>query len=173
MFGVFCMVTKPAGCGICGPLESKQFGFCGCEGSGVGKHPGGGEAALAAPKVLNNTPAEAVVSLEATVLLTNSVLKESCSDTPAPSHPATLFAMMLLVTVMPYQRSGFFTNAATSLPLVWRKRSPPPLPSSALLPRIRFESITRFGPVPSPMPGGQSRSVTPPHSWPFGKVRSS
>src|SRR5882757_9333650 len=134
MFGVFCIVTKPAGCGMCGAFVSIQFGFCGCDGSGVGKDPGGGEAASIAPKVLNSTPAEAVVSFEATVLLTNRVLKESCKDTPPPSHPATLFTMMLLVTVMPYQRSGLRRNAATSAPLVCRKRNPPPLPSSALLP---------------------------------------
>src|SRR3984893_6108679 len=111
MFGVFCIVTKPAGRGMCGPFASRQFGFCGCVGSGVGRHPGGGEAALIAPKVLNRTPAEAVVSFDATVLLVNTVLKESCKDTPAPSHPATLFAMMLLVTVMPYQFFGLVRKA--------------------------------------------------------------
>src|ERR1700732_1293951 len=100
------MVTRPDGCGMCGPFVSKQFGFCGCVGSGVGRHPGGGEAALIAPRVLNSTPADAVVSFEATVLLVNTVLNESCKDTPPPSHPATLFAMMLLVTVMPYQFCG-------------------------------------------------------------------
>ena len=44
MFGVFCIVTKPDGCGMCGPFASRQFGFCGWVGSGVGKHPGGGDA---------------------------------------------------------------------------------------------------------------------------------
>src|SRR5260370_38110200 len=113
MFGVFCIVTKPAGCGMAGALLSMQFAFCGCVGSGVGRHPGGGEGALIAPKVLNSTPAEAVVSFEATVLLVNTVLNESCKDTPAPSHPATLFAMMLLVTVMPYQFCGLWRKCAT------------------------------------------------------------
>src|ERR1700687_1035232 len=102
MFGVFCIVTKPAGCGMCGALFSMQFGCCGCVGSGVGRHPGGGDAALMAPKVLNSTPAEAVVSFDATVLFTNVVLNESCKDTPPPSQPATLLTMMLLVTVMSY-----------------------------------------------------------------------
>src|SRR5882757_3257162 len=138
MFGVFCIVTKPAGCGMCGAFVSIQFGFCGCDGSGVGKHPGGGEAASIAPRVLNSTPAEAVVSFEATVLLVNTVLNESCKDTPAPSHPATLFAMMLLVTVMPYQFCGLLRNSATSAPFVCRMLRPPPLPSSALLRRIRL-----------------------------------
>src|SRR5690349_6582641 len=119
MFGVFCMVTRPAGCGMCGALVPRQFGFCGCIGSGVGRQPGGGDAASIAPRVLNSTPAEAVVSLEATVLLTKEVLKLSCSDTPAPSQPATLLAMMLFVTVMSYQRCGAAGNAATSVPLVW------------------------------------------------------
>src|SRR5258707_4401844 len=164
MFGVFCIVTNPAGCGMCGPFVSRQFGFCVCVGSAVGMQPGGGDAALIAPNVLKSTPADAVVSLDATVLLTNCVLNESCSDTPPPSQPATLFTMMLFVTVMPYQFFGVVIKAATSVPLVCRRRRPPPLPSSALLPRIRLESITKFGPVPSPLPGGQSRSVVPPHS---------
>ena len=48
--------------------------------------------------MLNSTPAEAVVSFETMVLLMKFTLNASCSDTPAPSHPATLLVMMLLVT---------------------------------------------------------------------------
>src|SRR5258705_11757508 len=102
MFVVFCCGTKPAGCGICGAFGSMQFGFSGCDGSGVGRHPGGGEDASIAPSALNSTPADAVVSVDATVLFVNVILNASCMDPPPPSHPATLLARMLLVTVMPY-----------------------------------------------------------------------
>src|SRR5882672_9261688 len=100
------MVTRPAGCGRCGASLTVQFPFCGCVGSGVGVQPGGGEAAMGAPKALKSTPAEAVVSLDAIVLLTSRTFSASSSDTPAPSQPATLLAMMLLVTVTVYHRSG-------------------------------------------------------------------
>ena len=64
--------------------------------------PGGGADELIAPSVLNSTPADAVVSLDTTVLLTKVTFNASCIDTPPPSQPATLFAMMLFVTVTPY-----------------------------------------------------------------------
>src|SRR5690348_6391763 len=108
------MVTSPAGCGRCGASLIVQFGFCGSEGSDMGVQPGGGEAAVGAARALNSTPAEAVVSFDTIVLLMSLTLSESSSDTPAPSHPATLFAMTLLVTVTSYQRSGLRGNAPTS-----------------------------------------------------------
>ena len=126
----------------------------------------GGEDALTAPSVLNSTPAEDVVSFEAIVLLITFTLKASSSEMPAPSQPATLFAMMLFVTVTSYQFAGRAGKATTSAPLICCSRNPPPLPLSALLPTIRFESMTRPGPVPSPRPGGQSRSLKVPHSLP-------
>ncbi len=98
-FGVLAIVTRPAGCGPCGALGIRHSVFCGFIGSGVGTQPGGGAEELIAPSVLNSAPADAVVSLDATVLLTNVTFNASCIDTPAPSHPATLLAMMLLVTV--------------------------------------------------------------------------
>src|SRR5512143_193165 len=128
-----------------------------------------GEAESGAPRVLNSPPAEAVVSLETTVLLTKLTFSASSIDTPPPSQPATLSTIMLLVMLTPYQLSGpvlAFEPAkrATSWPLTPCSRIPPPLPLSAVLPWIRLESITRPGPVPSASPGGQSWSVTEPHS---------
>src|ERR1700716_1129066 len=105
------MVTKPAGCGLCGALSPRQFGFCGCVGSGVGVQPGGGADELMAPSVLKSTPADAVVSLDTTVLLTNITFNESCMDTPPPSQPATLFAMTLFVTLTSYHSLGVLGNA--------------------------------------------------------------
>src|SRR6267143_5265776 len=88
-FGVLAIVTRPAGCGPCGALGVRHSVFCGFNGSGVGVQPGGGAEELIAPSVLNSTPADAVVSLDATVLLTNVTFNASCIDTPPPSHPAT------------------------------------------------------------------------------------
>src|SRR5882672_10706360 len=171
-FGVFSIVTKPAGCGLCGALASRQFGSCGWPGSGVGLHPGGGADELIAPSVLNSTPADAVVSLDTTVLLMKLTFSASCIDTPPPSQPATLFAITLLVTMTPFQLFGVVGKKPTSVPLICCRRRPPPLPLSALLPMIRLASITSPGPVPSPIPGGQSTSVVVPHSWPLASVRS-
>src|SRR5579871_2967627 len=88
-WGLFCMVTRPAGCGhdAVPPVFDWQIG------------PGDCELASGAPSVLKSTPEEAVVSFEAMVLFVSVTAKASSSDTPAPSQPATLFTMMLLVTV--------------------------------------------------------------------------
>src|SRR4029077_8990279 len=88
----------------------------------------------------------------------------SCNDTPAPSQPATLLAMMLLVTLTEFHCAGVVGNKPTSVPFTDWRRMPPPLPLSAPLPIIRLALITRPGPVPSPSPGAQSTSVTVPHS---------
>ena len=105
-------------------------------------------------------------SLDITVLLMKFTARESCKETPAPSQPATLFAMMLLVTLTEYQRDGAFGKNPTSAPLIpWRRR-PPPAPLSAAFPRIRLASITIPGPVPSLTPpalSGQSWSGSPGH----------
>src|SRR5512139_818652 len=170
MFGVLCIVTSPAAWLVEVVTGLMQFGFCGWFGSLVGVQPGGGTAASGAPSVLKSTPADAVVSLEITVLLTKRTFSASCIDTPPPSHPATLSAMMLLVTVTLFHpglvEDGFgpFGNATTSWPLTICRRRPPPVPLSALLPMIRLASITRLRPVPSGSPGGQSWSVSAPHS---------
>src|ERR1700674_1657855 len=105
-FGVCDIVTRPAGCCWCCALSIVQFGFCGRFGSVVGVQPGGGAAAVIAPSVLNSTPAEAVVSLDTTVLFQKVTLSASWSDAPPPSYPATLLAMMLFVTVTPYHCEG-------------------------------------------------------------------
>ena len=54
---------------------------------------------MGAPMVVNRIPAEAVVELDTTVLLMKFTFKASSIETPAPSQPATLSAMMLLVIV--------------------------------------------------------------------------
>ena len=95
--------------------------------------------------VSKSTPAVAVESLEAMVLLTRFVTSASCSETPAPSQPARLLVMMLLVTCTEYQFFEVFGNRGTSVPLtLWRRRARP-LPASAALPLIRLALITRSG----------------------------
>src|SRR6267142_6027211 len=85
MFGVFCIDTSPAGSGTdCSTWLWMQ------SGSMVGSQPGGGVLASGAPSVLKSTPAEAVESLDMTVLLMNFTFSASTSDTPPPSQPATL-----------------------------------------------------------------------------------
>src|SRR5262245_12798330 len=114
MFGVFGIVTRPAAWFVEVLTGLSQFGFCGCDGSAVGVQPGGGVAPSGAPRVLKSTPAEAVVSFDITVLLMNRTRSASCSDTPAPSHPATLFTMMLFVMVTSFQRFASSGKSATS-----------------------------------------------------------
>ena len=95
----------------------------------------------------------------------------SWSEIPAPSQPATLLAMMLLVTLTVFQgqfarvelehRRDPFGKLSTSVPLTCCNRRPPPLPLSAALPWIRLALITRPGPVPSLgeiVPGGETQS---------------
>ena len=59
-----------------------------------------------APRVLNSTPDEAVVSFDAIVLLMMFTFSASSSEIPAPSQPATLLVMMLLVTETVFQCAG-------------------------------------------------------------------
>src|SRR6202165_2758924 len=126
------------------------------------------ELARGAESVLKRTPAEAVVELEMTVLLMKSRFNASSRETPPPSHPATLLAMILLVTVAWYHCLGFVGKATTSVPLTFWNRRPPPLPDSAALPMIRLALMTSSGPMPSlgatePSGGRQSASVVKPH----------
>src|SRR4030088_3050413 len=127
MFDVCLAVDNPAGWGFVGAKAYWQLEFCGWFGSGCGVQPGGGTFALAAPPVLKSTPAEAVESLEAMVLLMRFTLKASSNPTPPPSHPATLFTMMLLVTVTWCHMPGFVGLRCTSVPFTLCKRRPPPL----------------------------------------------
>src|SRR5438309_361810 len=86
---------------------------------------------MGAPRVLKSTPDEAVVSLDMTVLLMKSTFNASTSETPAPSQPATLLVMILLVTLTEYHCAGVVGKVTTSEPLMFCKRSPPPLPPPA------------------------------------------
>ena len=127
----------------------------------------GGIAPKGAPRVEVSTPADAVVSLETMVLLIRFTTNESCSDTPPPSQPATLLAMMLFVTVTAFHRAEVLGKRDTSVPFTAWKRRPPPLPLSAALPISRLALITSPGPVPSLSPGAQSASAAVlPHSTP-------
>ena len=112
--------------------------------------------------MLKSTPDEAVVSLDMTVLLMKSTFNASTSETPAPSQPATLLVMILLVTLTEYHCAGVVGKVTTSEPLMFCKRSPPPLPLSAALPIIRLALISRPGPTPSL---GPIRLVAPTQSW--------
>lgn len=87
-WGLFCIVTRPAGWGhdALPPFCETQVGA------------GDWELANGAPRVLKSVPDEAVVSFETIVLLVSVTANASSNDTPAPSQPATLFEMMLLVT---------------------------------------------------------------------------
>src|SRR5207237_1134191 len=114
------MATSPAGCGA---DVVPQFEV----------HVGPDELASGAPSVLNSTPAEAVVSLEMMVLLMMFATNASCSEIPAPSQPATLSAMMLLVIFTEYQLEGVVGNVITSEPLTLCKRRPPRAPAAQLL----------------------------------------
>ena len=64
------------------------------------------ELASGAPMVVNRMPAEAVVELETIVLLMMFTFSASSSEMPAPSQPATLSAMMLLVICGEYHCAG-------------------------------------------------------------------
>src|SRR6266404_2398147 len=162
---LFWMLTMPAGWAVevVGPLADGQLP----SGS---LPPGHGPWLLAngPPIVLNSMPDDAVVSLDTIVLLMMFTNSASCSEIPAPSQPATLLSMMLLVTDTWYQFSGVVGKVSTSVPLTSCRRRPPPLPLSAPLPMIRLALITRLGPMPSPGATGvgfrQSESVVAPQA---------
>ena len=89
---LFWMLTKPAGCGDEVVTQTA--------GGGYTVHPW--VLAKGAPSVLKSTPDEAVVSLETMVLLMKFTANASNSETPAPSQPATLLEIILLVTFTLY-----------------------------------------------------------------------
>ena len=115
-------------------------------------------------------PADAVESLLTMVLLTMFTKSASCREMPAPSQPATLLAMTLLVTLTEFQAAKLskpLGKLSTSVPLTCCNRRPPPLPLLAALPRIRLALMSRPGPVPSLGPtvpgiGTQSWSLVTP-----------
>src|SRR5215472_1859461 len=133
-------LESPAGCGVDRgtQLPLPPFWLTKSGGHGVGA------LACVAKKAPKRAPDDAVVSFDTIVLLIRLTPIESCSDTPPPSHPATLLAMMLLVTLTVYQRSGLFGNCDTSEPLTPWNRIPPPEPASAALPMIRLALIIRL-----------------------------
>src|ERR1700757_2721146 len=111
---------------------------------------GVGALAWSAKKAPNSVPDEAVESLEMIVLLIRFTPIASCNDTPPPSQPATLLAMMLFVTVTVNQFAGVRGKLPTSSPLTPWKRTQPPAPASEAFPRIRLALTTSPGPMPSP-----------------------
>src|ERR1700692_160962 len=83
---LFCTLTRPAGCGQeCVPVVVVQVAA-------------GSVLARGANRDWSSTPEEAVATLDTTVWLTMSVASASSREIPPPSYPATLLAMMLLVT---------------------------------------------------------------------------
>ena len=120
---------------------------------------GGGVLLNGAPIVVNSGPAEAVLELKAIVLLMMFTATESVREIPAPSQPATLSTMMLLVTVTVFHCLGFVGKATISEPLTAWKAIPPPLPDSALFPIMRLALITKPGPAPSLGPTAESGVV--------------
>src|SRR4029077_19269499 len=150
----FCVLVRPEDCGhdaVFAPL-----------GPVIVQFPAGA-LAMGAPRLVVSTPEEARESLEAMVLLMMLTLNASCNEIPAPSQPARLFTMMLLVMVTSCQCCGCDAKVPTSVPLTCCRRMAPPLPLSAELPWIRLALISKPGPVPSLNPGGQSVSGTPGH----------
>ena len=99
--------------------------------------------------MLKSTPDDAVLALYAIVLLMMFTLDESTSEIPAPSHPATLSTMMLLVTVTKFHWPGSSGKATMSDPLTAWKPMPPPVPLSAPFPMIRLPLMMSPGPTPS------------------------
>src|SRR3989440_299537 len=102
--------------------------------------------ARGAPRVLKSTPDEPVLAFKAIVLLMMFTLGESHSEIPAPSHPATLSTMMLLVTVAEFHCPGSSGKATMSDPLTAWKSMPPPVPLSAAVPNVA---------EPAAIPGAQ------------------
>ena len=148
--GVFCVLVTPADCG--------HDAEVGPVGPGCTQFPAGALAS-GVPMLCVSTPDEASESLLAIVLLMMVTFKESSSEIPAPSQPATLLTIMLLVTETLFQSDGLVGKVETSVPLTCCRRMPPPLPLSAALAWIRLALITKPGPVPSLRPGGQSWSI--------------
>jgi len=131
--------------------------------------------AIGAPSALNKIPAVAVVEFEITVLLTMLVRSASSSEMPAPSTPATFLAMMLLVTVTSIpQRRHEEGSRMTSVPFTSGTAIPPPVPDSAVLPRIRLALDYEAGAaaVAQARRTVEVRAVLP-HSVPAGRPPAS
>src|ERR1700757_1770203 len=92
-------LESPAGWGVDNTVQR-------VEAPEASRGQGVGELASGAKKAPNRVPDDAVESLEMIVLLIRLTPMESCREIPPPSQPETLLAMMLLVAVTVYQRSG-------------------------------------------------------------------
>src|SRR6516164_2769327 len=131
----FRVLLTPAGCGhdaVFAPVGPVRVQFP------------AGALAVGVPILLVSTPEVASESLWAMVLLMMLTFSESCNEMPAPSQPAMLFTMMLFSIVTSFQNWDWRANVATSVPLTWLSRMPPPLPLSAEFPWIRLALITRW-----------------------------
>src|SRR5437870_13126332 len=90
----FWTLTRPAGWAV----EVVMQGDGGSPVVGLmGQGPD--ELAKGAPIVLNGTPDDAGVSVDMTVWLMTFTANESTSEMPGPSQPATLVALLLVVTL--------------------------------------------------------------------------
>src|SRR6266581_1758325 len=101
-------LDTPAGCGSDAGMHC-TLPPCASRGHGVGA------LAWEANWPPKSVPDVAVESLDTMVLLIRFTTSESCRDTPAPSQPATLLAMMLLVTFTEYQRDAVVGKVDTSI----------------------------------------------------------
>src|SRR5262252_196988 len=94
----FRVLLTPAGCGhdalFATPVAPVKVQFP------------AGALAIGVPILVVSTPEVARESLWAMVLLTICTFNESCNEMPAPSHPAMLLTMMLLVMLTLFQRLG-------------------------------------------------------------------
>src|SRR5258708_9921650 len=129
------ITTNPPGCGHEAAVPFMQLDPC--------------VLAIGPPSVVKSTPEDAVLVLETLVLLTMFRSTEPTSEHPAPSQPATLSAMMLLVTVTVFHCEGCLGKETMSEPLTAWKAMPPPLPASAALPMMSLALITTPTPTPS------------------------
>src|SRR5579883_1799663 len=150
---LFWILTRPAGWGQDAPPEA-VVQFCAVWGEGT--------LARGAPMVVASGPAEAVVVLETTVLLTMSRYRASRAEIPAPSQPATLSATMLFWKTT-WCQPGLLKPGLGPV----GKATPPPEPLSAELPMMRLALMSMPGPMPSlgptlPAGGTQSWSVWVP-----------
>src|ERR1700761_3164328 len=91
--GLFSTLTTPEICGHDWPLLAPQ----------ITSFDGEVELARGANRDWNSGPGGAVASLEAICVFTRLPPTESSSNPPAPSHPAPLLTMMLLVTLAEFQ----------------------------------------------------------------------
>src|ERR1035438_9478299 len=104
----FCVLVTPADCGH-DAVDDPDGPVC-------TQFPAGA-LAEGVPMLLVSTPDVARESLWAMVLLMMFTANASCKEIPAPSHPATLLTMMLLVMVTSCHFVESCGKVDTSVPL--------------------------------------------------------